>query len=286
MKFRINVLWIGLLLAPLHGRAANLMWNAATTQDGGANWAIGANPSWQDRGNRKAGSLPSLSTLPFAGIEPLSVMGIGFFASSSSSPRPAGSPSEDRSVTFHANTYSGIATISAGSLLITGTLAAAPDVESLGVVELPFGTPSSATDPGAKATLTNPLNAPSGTLDITDSGTLTLAQLASGMQGMGTQPTLLSHRGGWMNTELLALLGVARNDGNVITLDADPSLFEMLELPGPGNRTSDQAITVNFGQITVVPEPATLLLAALGVSALLRRTRPRGLAECNAGIAG
>lgn len=270
MIIRVHVLLSLWLLLPLSGQAAGLAWNPgppAERRNATANWVIDTHTSWQGTADRS-------SAVSYPGRAYPAATDLGFFASSSDAPppktdrrRPTASPA------FHTNADCGIATISAGTLLITGTLAASPAADPSRLGALPFGSTAMVSDEPAPATPPDDSDSPSGTLDIAGSDTLTLIQLASGMLGQGSQMTLGSHRGGWVNTNFLTQLAAAPDDGTILTLNPDHSLLELIDRQGRTNRASEPLPALNFNALTIVPEPATGLLAALGAAALLRRRR-------------
>jgi fibronectin-binding autotransporter adhesin len=159
-----------------------------------------------------------------------------------------------------------------GSLTVNGTFAPGNSIESMGTGNLAFGATATYAYELNSNVLNGDLAYSSGTLDIAAGAILTLTDLASGTLANGTTLTLISYFGAW-NNGLFTYLGNTLANGDSFTIGANTWRISYDAATGGSNFTADQAGASHFVNLTVVPEPSISLLAlsALGMSLLIRR---------------
>lgn len=159
-----------------------------------------------------------------------------------------------------------------GSLTVNGTFAPGNSIESMGTGNLAFGATATYAYELNSSVLNGDLAYSSGTLDIASGAILTLTELASGTLADGTTLTLISYFGAW-NNGLFTYLGNKLANGDSVTLGSNTWRIDYNAATGGSNFTADQAGASHFVNLTVVPEPSISLLAlsALGMSLLIRR---------------
>ena len=121
--------------------------------------------------------------------------------------------------------------------------------------------------------LNGDLVASTGVLDIANTTTLTLMELASGVLSNGTKLTLISYFGGWTAGELFTYNLSTLADDSTFTLGANKWLFNYNDSTGGSNFAADQVGATSFVTLTVIPEPGAQWLGILGAALLLRRRR-------------
>jgi hypothetical protein len=269
------------LLTPVSGRAAGLSWQTAWVTTGAgrgtADWIVNADVSWHGSVSlSRAKSTLARNDAPIGSVQAAIASGSLPTASLNDIKKPWDRHQKPASpAIFNTPSFPGFATINAGTLLMNGTLAAVKGVDLASIGSLPFGATCQADEDSADDPPTAPFNAPSYTLDISDSSPLALTQLAAGGFADGSPVTLVRHRGGWVNTELLALVGAGFGDDSVLTLDPAP-LFERFDRHAGVTRANAPNLSAAFGEINVVPEPSTgLFVILIGAMAMRRRRTDR-----------
>ncbi len=205
------------------------------------------------------------------------------------------------------NTYTGITTVTAGELVIngslasstvnvgangilsgigvlagavnvTGVLAPGASVATFATGNLSFTTGStfayeldSTVGLGSAADL----QLVRGTLNLTGIVNLTLADLASGGPAAAfadnTVFTLINYTGVW-NSGTFSFGGNALANGDTFTAGLNTWRIDYDAASGGSNFSSEQVVG-NFVNLTAIPEPSAALLGGLGLLALLRRRR-------------
>jgi fibronectin-binding autotransporter adhesin len=205
-----------------------------------------------------------------------------------------------------ANTYQGGTSVSAGVLLVNGsthvestftvgtnavlggsgviggavtvnnggTLAPGASIESLATGSLVLDVGSAFAyeiDNSAAAPLAGDLVAVSGdlALDPSNQAVLVLAELGAGSWALGSKLTLISYSGVW-NGGLFSLAGGPLADDSVFSFSGAEWRFNYNDT-APGTNFTGDLTGPGYVTMTVVPEPATALLAALGLLAFRRR---------------
>jgi len=169
-------------------------------------------------------------------------------------------------------TLGGIGVIS-GQINVSGVLAPGASIESLGTGNLNFATGSTLSYELNSTGLNGDLLASSGLLDIASGTTLSLFDLAAGTLSAGSKLTLISYFGGWTSGELFTYAAATLADDTTFTLGANEWLFNYNDSTGGSNFSSEQNGATSFVTMTVIPEPAAVLLGGLGLLTLLRRRR-------------
>ena len=114
------------------------------------------------------------------------------------------------------------------------------------------------------------LTAVTGTLTLSNTAILTLAELGAGAWTVGEKLTLISYTGAWNGG--LFDYGGALADDSTFTFSGMEWLFNYNDTVAGSNYTGDLT-TPNYVTMTAIPEPRAALLGAIGVLALLRRRR-------------
>ncbi len=156
-----------------------------------------------------------------------------------------------------------------------GTLASGNSIESLGTGALTFDANSTLVyemNNNAAAGVAGDLTYATGnlTLALTNNSILTLSELGAGSWSNGDKLTLISYTGSW-NGGLFDYLGTDVTDDSQITFSGSIWLFNYNDTVEGTNYTTDSI--GNFVTMTVIPEPSSALLSAIGLLFLLRRRR-------------
>lgn len=198
------------------------------------------------------------------------------------------------------NTYTGATIVSAGTLLVsgslgntavsvtggtlggpgsitgtvsvsgTGSLSAGSSIESLATGALTMSSGSTMVYEASNNSSTGAdLVAVGGTLTLTGvTLDLTGSNLASGVWGMNDKITLISYLGGGITS---GFTGFA--DDTTYTFGSNQWLFDYDDTSAGANYLSDASGGTSFVTMTVIPEPTVAVLSGFGLLALLRRRR-------------
>jgi fibronectin-binding autotransporter adhesin len=109
-------------------------------------------------------------------------------------------------------------------------------------------------------------------LDLGNASILTLTELGTGSWTAGEKLTLVSYTGSW-NGGLFNYGGSTLLDDSTISFNGVNWTFNYNDASAGTNYAGETTGAVGFVTMTVIPEPRTALLGALGVLLLLRRRR-------------
>jgi autotransporter-associated beta strand protein len=206
------------------------------------------------------------------------------------------------------NTYTGVTTVSQGSLAVngslgntsvsvgsnatlqgsgsiggsvtiasSGTLSAGNSIESLAMGTLTLEAGSNyiqEVDSSATVGLQADLVVVNGNLNIANgTTTLTLTDLAGAWNwANGTKFTMINYSGTW-NGGLFVMSGdVLEDDSNIIIADGKGWRINYNDTTGGSNYSSEQTLS-KFVTLTAIPEPTVMTLGGFGALLLLRRRR-------------
>jgi autotransporter-associated beta strand protein len=183
-------------------------------------------------------------------------------------------------VVHNSGTLGGTGTIDADVIVNSGgTLSPGASIESFATGALAMNDGSTfayEVDSGVAQAVGADLQVVSGNLDLSGTVTLTLTDLAGSPSAfaLNTTFTLINYSGDW-NDGLFTYNSSQIADGGTFTAGLNTWRLEYAESTGGVNFTSDY-ISGSYVNITAVPEPATWILLAAGLTTLVvfrRRSR-------------
>jgi len=189
-----------------------------------------------------------------------------------------GSTAAGSAVTVNGGTLGGSGTIG-GAVTVNsgGTLAPGSSIQSLASGALALNTGSTfgyEVDSGVATSVGADLQVVNGTLDLAGTVTLTLSNLSVGTFADNTKFTLINYNGAW-NNGLFTYNAILLNDGDTFTFNGQDWIIDYNASSGGENFNGEYLPSSSFVNITAVPEPSTLVLAAFGLATggLIRRRK-------------
>jgi autotransporter-associated beta strand protein len=176
-------------------------------------------------------------------------------------------------VVHNSGTLGGTGTIDADVIVNSGgTLSPGASIESFATGALAMNNGSTfayEVDSGGALPVGADLQVVSGNLDLSGTVTLTLTDLAGSPSAfaLNTTFTLINYSGDW-NNGLFTYNSSQIADGGTFTAGLNTWQLDYAESAGGENFTDDY-ITGSFVNITAVPEPATWILLAAGLTTLV-----------------
>lgn len=181
-------------------------------------------------------------------------------------------------VTVNGGTLGGSGAFS-GSVTVntSGTLAPGSSIQSLASGALTFNTGSTfgyEVDSSVATSVGADLQVVGGSLDLNGTVTLTLSNLAAGTFANATKFTLINYSGTW-NNGLFTYNSTVLNNLDTFAFNGQTWQIEYNAGAGGVNFSAEFLPASSFVNITVVPEPTTWVLTALGLTATMVFRRRR-----------
>jgi len=164
-----------------------------------------------------------------------------------------------------------------GKLVINGVLAPGASVETFSSADLVFNNGSTfayEVDSSALVSAGADLQIANGELSLNGTVNLSLTNLNVGNFAFDTTFSLINYNGLW-NGGLFTYAGNELANGEIFAFNGQNWRIDYNAVAGGDNFTSEYLPSSNFVNLTVIPEPSTMLLSALGLTVVMSLRRRR-----------